>query len=106
MTEPPFFLVEEGRRKRGQASQEPKRSSQGLNEPGKFSYQLILDKAAEEAPIILTADAKVVKDLIHDPGSLYWNFDGKGHPSGRHLRTRPEQAYFMAPAGHRTGGPL
>ena len=49
-------------------------SSQGFNESGKFSYQLILDNGAEEALIMPTADdAKVLRDLIHDADTLYWD---------------------------------
>jgi hypothetical protein len=41
---------------------------------GKFSYQLILDNGAEEALIMPTADdAKVLRDLIHDADTLYWD---------------------------------
>ena len=49
-------------------------SSQGQLENGKFSYQLILDNGAEEALIMPTADdAKVLRDLIHDADTLYWD---------------------------------
>ena len=49
-------------------------SSQGFNESGKFSYQLILDNGAEEALIMPTADdAKVLRDLIRDADTLYWD---------------------------------
>jgi hypothetical protein len=49
-------------------------SSQGPEEPGKFSYQLILDDGAQEALIMPTADdAKVMRDLIHDADSIYWD---------------------------------
>ena len=41
---------------------------------GKFSFQLILDNGAEEALIMPTADdAKVLRDLIHDADTLYWD---------------------------------
>ena len=51
-------------------------SSQGPLEQGKFSYQLILDNGAEEAIIMPTADdAKVIRDLLHDAGTLYWDLD-------------------------------
>jgi hypothetical protein len=51
-------------------------SSQGPLENGKFSYQLILDNGAEEALIMPTADdAKVLRDLIHDADTLYWDTD-------------------------------
>jgi hypothetical protein len=49
-------------------------SSQGPLENGKFSYQLILDNGTEEALIMPTADdAKVLRDLIHDADTLYWD---------------------------------
>ena len=49
-------------------------SYQGELENGKFSYQLILDNGAEEALIMPTADdAKVLRDLIHDADTLYWD---------------------------------
>lgn len=51
-------------------------SNQGPLEHGKFSYQLILDNGAEEAMIMPTADdAKVLRDLIHDADSLFWDLD-------------------------------
>jgi hypothetical protein len=51
-------------------------SSQGELENGKFSYQLILDNGAEEALIMPTADdAKVLRDLIHDADTLFWDAD-------------------------------
>ena len=51
-------------------------SHQGENQYGKFSYQLILDNGAEEALIMPTADdAKVLRDLIHDADTLYWDLD-------------------------------
>ncbi len=60
------------------------RSSQGFNESGKFSYQLILDNGAEEALIMPTVDdAKVLRDLIHDAGTLYWNLDKQTVVFGR-----------------------
>ena len=53
-------------------------SSQGFNESGKFSYQLILDNGAEEALIMPTADdAKVLRDLIHDADTLYWDTENE-----------------------------
>jgi hypothetical protein len=53
-------------------------SSQGPLENGKFSYQLILDNGAEEALIMPTADdAKVLRDLIHDADTLYWDLDNE-----------------------------
>ena len=49
-------------------------SYQGELENGKFSYQLILDNGAEEALIMPTADdANVLRDLIHDADTLYWD---------------------------------
>jgi len=51
-------------------------SNQGPLEHGKFSYQLILDNGAQEAVIMPTADdAKLLRDLIHDAGALYWDVD-------------------------------
>ena len=51
-------------------------SNQGALENGKFSYQLILDNGAEEAMIMPTADdAKVLRDLIHDADTLFWDLD-------------------------------
>jgi len=53
-------------------------SSQGALENGKFSYQLILDNGVEEALIMPTADdAKVLRDLIHDADTLYWDLDNE-----------------------------
>ena len=49
-------------------------SNQGPLEQGKFSYQLILDDGAEEVLIMPTAeDGKLLRDLIHDAHSLYWD---------------------------------
>ena len=51
-------------------------SYQGELENGKFSYQLILAKGAEEGLIMTTADdAKVLRDLIHDADTVYWDLD-------------------------------
>ncbi len=51
-------------------------SSQGHHQPGKFSYQLILDNGAEESLIMPTAeDAKVLRDLFHDADAVYWDLD-------------------------------
>jgi len=51
-------------------------SSQGFEEQGKFSYQLILDNGAEEVLIMPTPDdAKVLRDLIHDADAIYWDLD-------------------------------
>lgn len=53
-------------------------SSQGHEEPGKFSYQLILDNGAQEALIMPTADdAKVLRDLLHDADSIYWDTENE-----------------------------
>jgi hypothetical protein len=49
-------------------------SSQGPMENGKFSYQLILDNGAEEALVMPTAeDGKLLRDLIHDADTIYWD---------------------------------
>jgi hypothetical protein len=51
-------------------------SSQEFEEQGKFSYQLILDNGAEEVLIMPTPDdAKVLRDLIHDADTIYWDLD-------------------------------
>jgi len=51
-------------------------SYQGDLQNGKFSYQLILDNGAEEALIMPTADdAKLLRDLIHDADTIYWDLD-------------------------------
>ena len=51
-------------------------SSQGPLENGKFSYQLILDNGAQEVLIMPTVDdAKVLRDLIHDADTLYWDIE-------------------------------
>ena len=51
-------------------------SNQGPLENGKFSYQLILDNGVEEALIMPTADdAKLLRDLIHDADTIYWDLD-------------------------------
>ena len=51
-------------------------SSQGHHVDGKFSYQLILDNGAQEALIMPTAaDAKVLRNLIHDADAIYWDTD-------------------------------
>jgi hypothetical protein len=44
----------------------------------RFSYQLILDNGVEEALIMPTADdAKVLRDLIHDADTLYFDLDNE-----------------------------
>jgi hypothetical protein len=49
-------------------------SNQGPLEAGKFSYQLILDDGAEEVLIMPTAeDGKLLRDLINDADTLYWD---------------------------------
>jgi hypothetical protein len=49
-------------------------SSQGELQNGKTSYQLILDNGTEEAIIMPTADdAKVLRAIIHDADTLYWD---------------------------------
>ena len=49
-------------------------STQERGEPGKFSYQLILDDGAQEELIMPTADdAKVLRDLFHDADTVYWD---------------------------------
>ena len=51
-------------------------SHQGELTDGKISYQLILDNGAQEALIMpTTQDAKVLRDLIHDADTLYWDLD-------------------------------
>jgi hypothetical protein len=48
-------------------------STQERGEPGKFSYQLILDDGAEEFVIRVPADdAKVLRDLFHDAGDTIY----------------------------------
>jgi hypothetical protein len=49
-------------------------SYQGELEHGKFSYQLILDDGAQEVLVMPTAeDGKLLRDLIHDADTLYWD---------------------------------
>jgi hypothetical protein len=49
-------------------------STQERGEPGKFSYQLILDDGAEEFVIRVPADdAKVLRDLFHDADTIYFD---------------------------------
>ncbi|MDP9438609.1 MAG: hypothetical protein M3P49_07680, partial [Actinomycetota bacterium] len=51
-------------------------SNQGDLENGKFSFQFILDNGAEEALIMPTAeDGKLLRDLIHDADTLYYDLD-------------------------------
>jgi hypothetical protein len=49
-------------------------SNQGALETGKFSFQLILDDGAQEVLIMPTAeDGKLLRDLIKDADTLYWD---------------------------------
>ncbi len=49
-------------------------SNQGDLQQGKFSYQFILDNGAEEVMIMPTAeDGKLLRDLIHDADTLYYD---------------------------------
>jgi hypothetical protein len=51
-------------------------SYQGDLQNGKFSYQLILDNGAQEALIMPTAeDGKLLRDLINDADTIYWDLD-------------------------------
>ena len=51
-------------------------SYQGDLQNAKFSYQLILDNGAEEALIMPTADdGKLLRDLINDADTIYWDLD-------------------------------
>ena len=53
-------------------------SNQGPLEQGKFSFQLILDNGAEEALLMPTAeDGKLLRDLIHDADTLYWDMENE-----------------------------
>ncbi len=53
-------------------------SAQDRGEPGKFSYQLILDSGAEEVVIRPTADdADVIKDLLSLSEDVYFDV-GRG----------------------------
>ena len=46
----------------------------GELEDGKFSYQLILDDGAQEAVVLPTPEAaEVLRDLIQDAETLYWD---------------------------------
>ena len=70
-------------------------SYQGPLESGKFSYQLILDDGAEEVLIMPTAeDGKLLRDLIHDAHSLYWDTQNEvlsvGTISSQRLPTPPD----------------
>ena len=49
-------------------------SNQGELTDGKFSYQFILDNGAQEALVMPTAqDGKLLRDLIQDAETLYWD---------------------------------
>jgi len=49
-------------------------SKQGDLQNGKFSYQLILDNGAQEVLLMPTPDdGKLLRDLIHDSDTLYWD---------------------------------
>ncbi len=49
-------------------------SKQGELQNGKFSFQLILDNGAQEALLMPTPDdGKLLRDLIHDADTLYWD---------------------------------
>jgi hypothetical protein len=49
-------------------------SNQGDFQSGKFSYQFILDNGAEEALVMPTAeDGKLLRDLIHDADTIYYD---------------------------------
>jgi hypothetical protein len=51
-------------------------STQERGEPGKFSYQLILDDGAQEFVIRVTAeDAKVLRDFFHDADTVYFDME-------------------------------
>ena len=51
-------------------------SAQERGESGKFSYQLILDEAAEEYVLRVTAeDAKVLRDWFHDADAIYFDLE-------------------------------
>ena len=49
-------------------------SKQGDLQNGKFSYQLILDNGVQEALIMPSPDdGKLLRDLIQDADTLYWD---------------------------------
>jgi hypothetical protein len=51
-------------------------SAQERGEPGKFSYQLILDDGAAEYVLRVTAeDAKVLRDWFHDADTVYFDME-------------------------------
>ena len=51
-------------------------SAQERGEPGKFSYQLILDDGAEEFVLRVTAgDARVLRNWFHDADTVYFDME-------------------------------
>ena len=53
-------------------------SAQERGEPGKFSYQLILDDGAEEFVLRVAAgDARVLRNWFHDADSVYFDMERK-----------------------------
>ena len=51
-------------------------SAQERGEPGKFSYQLILDDGAAEYVLRVTADdAKVLRDWFNDADTVYFDLE-------------------------------
>jgi hypothetical protein len=51
-------------------------SAQERGEPGKFSYQLILDDGAAEYVLRVAADdAKVLRDWFHDADTVYFDLE-------------------------------
>ena len=51
-------------------------SAQERGEPGKFSYQLILDDGAEEVVLRVAAgDARVLRNWFHDADSVYFDME-------------------------------
>ena len=51
-------------------------SAQERGEPGKFSYQLILDDGAEEFVLRVAAgDARVLRNWFHDADSVYFDME-------------------------------
>ena len=51
-------------------------SAQGRGEPGKLSYQLILDDGAEEYVLRVAAgDARVLRNWFHDADSVYFDME-------------------------------
>jgi hypothetical protein len=51
-------------------------SAQQRGEPGKFSYQLILDDGAEEYVLRVAAgDARVLRNWFHDADAVYFDME-------------------------------